>query len=149
MNHRDENARGMRSDEAETLEPELREALGNFKASVDAWSESMMSRPREEKAPTRTNWDLLTKWALGTAVFVCTVSGGVYQSFRQQESAKVEAARIAEQQRQQAAQQAKEQQDSALNEEELMAKVDSDISREVPSALEPMASLMEDGNAGN
>jgi hypothetical protein len=108
-----------------------------------------MSRPREEKTPARTNWGLVTKWALATAVFVSTVSGGMYQNYRQQEAAKLEASRIAELQRQQAAKQAKEQQDSALNEEELMAKVDSDISRQVPSALEPMASLMEEGNAGN
>lgn len=148
MKHRDENAKPMAAgSEGVELEPALREALGNFKASIDAWSEATMSRPREVKA--RTNWGLLTKWALGTAVFVGTVSGGVYQNFRQQESAKAETERIAGQQRQQAAEQAKDHQDSAMNEEELMAKVDSDISREVPSALEPMASLMDDGSAGN
>jgi len=51
--------------------------------------------------------------------------------------AKVEAARIAEQQRELVAQHAREEAD-------LMAKVDSDIAREVPSALEPMASLMDE-----
>lgn len=151
MKRRDEDAKpaaaGMDSLE---LEPELREALGNFKTSVDAWSEAMMSRPRETKAPSRANWNSLTRWALGCAVFVGTVSGGVYQNYREQEAAKTEAAQIAEQQRQLAAQRAKEQLDSAATEEDLMAKVDSDISREVPSALEPLASLMEDnGNAGN
>jgi len=143
MNHRDENAMGIRSHEAEMLEPELRETLDNFKASVDAWSEAMMSRPREVKTPARTNWGLVTKWALGCVVFAGTVSGGVIENHRLQEAAKSEAARIAEQQRQQAAQRAKE-------EEDLMAKVDSDIAREVPSALEPIASLMEDTeNSGN
>lgn len=150
MKGMERDAKGIRADEVQTLEPELREALGNFKASVDAWSEEMMSRPREVKAPARAEWGSLPKWALGCAVFVCTVSGGVYQNHRQQEAAKVEAARIAEQQRQLVAERAKEQQESRTKEEDLMAKVDSDISREVPSALQPLASLMDDsGNTGN
>jgi hypothetical protein len=149
MKRGDEEMKGTRPDEAEALEPEMREALGNFRSSVTAWSEAMMSRPREVKAPVRTNWGLVTKWALGCAVFAGTVSGGLYQNHRQQETAKVEAAaaaaRAAEQQREIVARAAKEQ-----SAEDLMAKVDSDISREVPSALEPMASMMtDDGNTGN
>jgi hypothetical protein len=129
----------------ETLEPELREALGNFKMSVDAWSDAMISRPREAKAPARTNWRAVTKWALGCVVFAGTVSGGLYQNHRQQEAAKVEAARIAEQQREmEAARVAK------VDEEDLMANVDSDVARQVPSALEPLATLMtEDEAQGN
>jgi hypothetical protein len=143
MNRRDEDAKlGQKGDSLE-LEPDLREVLGNFKSSVDAWTEASISRPREVKAPLRTNWGLVTKWALGCVVFVGTVSGGVYENHRQQEAVKVEAARVAEQQRELAAQRAKEEVD-------LMAKVDSDIAREVPSALEPLASLMDDNqNIGN
>ncbi|HEY2467936.1 MAG TPA: hypothetical protein VGI45_08840 [Terracidiphilus sp.] len=149
MNRRDQDVTGKRAEEFEALEPELREALGNFKASVTAWSETTMSRPREVKVPVRTNWGLVTKWALGCAVFAGTVSGGMYQSYRQQEIVKSEAAaaatRATEQQRELAAQTAKEQ-----SAEDLMAKVDSDISQQVPSALEPLASLMtDDGNTGN
>lgn len=150
MNRRDQDDKTMRDGRKaleEPLEPELREALGNFKASVTAWSETMMSRPREVKAPPRTNWGLVAKLALGCVVFAGTVSGGMYQNHRQQDIAKAEAtaaaARAAEQQRELAAQAtAKEQ--SAQSPEDLMAKVDSDISREVPSALEPLASLMTD-----
>lgn len=127
----------------ETLEPELRAALGNFRASVNAWSDAMMSRPREVKAPAKTNWGAVTKWALGCVVFAGTVSGGLYQNHRQQEAAKVEAARIAEQQRELAASKVK------IQDDDLMANVDSDIAREVPSALEPMASLMTDDSTGN
>ena len=126
------------------LEPELREALGNFKSSVDAWSEAMMSRPREVKSPARVNWSAVTKWALGCVVFAGTVSGGLLQNFKMQEAARVEAARVAEQQRQQAAPAA------AVPDDELLANVDTDIARQVPSALEPMASLMnESENTGN
>jgi len=110
---------------------------------VDAWSDTVMSRPREVTVPTRTNWGRITKWALGCAVFVGTVSGGVYENHRQQGIATAEAARLAEQQRDLAAQRAKE-------EAELMARVDSDIAREVPSALEPLASLMNENQvSGN
>ncbi len=146
MNQNDENVKAAGElERLETLEPELREALGNFKASVDAWSDAMMSRPREAKAPARTNWSAITKWALGCVVFAGTVSGGLYQNYRLQETAKVEAARVAEQQRATAAAKV-----SKSDEEDLMAKVDSDIAREVPSALEPMASLMnEDDPTGN
>lgn len=143
MNQKEENTKPMQAEEP--LEPELREALANFKSSVTAWSETAMSGPREVKTPARTNWGLVTKWALGCAVFAGTVSGGMYQNHRQLELAKaqaVAAAQAAEQQRQLAEKTAREQ--STQSAEELMAKVDSDISREVPSALEPLASLMTD-----
>ena len=140
MNRTDEHGKLLRHDDRLELEPELREAIGSFKSAVDAWSEDALARPRQLAAPARTNWALLTKWALGCAVFVGSVSSGVYQNHRQQEAAKVEAARIAQQQRELAAERAKEEAD-------LMAKVDSDIARQVPSALEPLASLMDDHEA--
>lgn len=146
MNRNDEHVKpAVELEKMETLEPELREALGNFKASVDAWSDAMVSRPREAKAPARTNWSAITKWALGCVVFAGTVSGGLYQNHQQQEAAKVEAARVREQQR--AMEAAKL---SKTDEEDLMANVDRDVARLVPSALEPMASLMtEDDTKGN
>jgi hypothetical protein len=146
MNRKDENVKlTTHTENPETLEPELREALGNFKSSVDAWSDAMMSRPREAKSPARTNWSAVTKWALGCVVFAGTVSGGLYQNHQQLKAAKIEAARIAEQQREmEAAKLAK------LDEEELMANVDSAVARQVPSALEPLATLMsEDDAQGN
>ena len=142
MNHNDPNAKMAGQEDPEKLGPELREALGDFKLSVDAWSEAMISRPREVKAPDRANWSAVTKWALGCAVFAGTVSSGVYQNHKQVEAAKVEAARIAEQQREmEAARVAK------VNEEDLMANIDSDVARQVPSALQPLASLMTDDEA--
>lgn len=138
MNRTDHNPKLSQSDDGLELEPELREAIGNFKSSVDAWSDAAISRAREVPArATRSNWGLVTKWALGCAVFVGTVSGGVYENHRQEVIAKAEAARIAEQQREMAAARTRDEAD-------LMAKVDRDIAREVPSALEPLASLMDD-----
>jgi hypothetical protein len=137
MNRVDENSKIVRSDDGLDVEPKLREAIGNFKSSVDVWSEAMASRPREIVVPARKSWKFATKWALGCAVFIATVSGAVYQNHIQVEGEKIEAARVAQQQRQLLAERAKE-------EAELMAKVDSDIAREVPSALEPLASLMDE-----
>ena len=146
MNRKDEDLKLTgQADSPEALEPELREALGNFKLSVEAWSEAMMSRPREAKAPARTNWNAVTKWALGCVVFAGTVSGGVYQNHKEQEAQKVAAARIAEQQREMAAAKL-----AKANEDDLLADIDNDVARQVPSALEPMATLMtEDETKGN
>jgi hypothetical protein len=62
-------------------------------------------------------------------------SAGVHERNVRIERAKVAAQQEAEHQRQLAAQRAKE-------DEELLAKVDSDISKEVPAAMEPLAQLM-------
>ena len=131
----------------ETPDPMVRETLGNFRASVHAWSDAMVSRPRvEPEIAVRKIWRLAPGWVLGCLVFVGAVSGGLYQNHRQQEVARIAAQREAEHQRQIATQRAQEEQDLMAKvdseEEDLMAKVDSDISREVPSAMEPLASLM-------
>ncbi len=122
-------------------EAELRASLGNFKASVDAWSSAMMSRPRTaHEMVVRRTWRAAAGWALGCVVFAGSVSGGMYEHYREQEQARVAAVRQAEQRSQLAAERARE-------EEDLLAKVDSAVSRQVPNAMEPLASLMaEDEN---
>ncbi|WP_109487834.1 hypothetical protein [Occallatibacter savannae] len=137
MNRADANLKLDRGEDGLEMEPELREAIGNFKSSVEAWSDAALSRPREATAPARSDRAWMTKWALGSLVFMATVSGAVYENHRQQDFAKAETARIAQQQQEMIAQRAKEEAD-------LMARVDNDISREVPSALEPLASLMDE-----
>ena len=130
--------RGNQASEPDELDLKAREAIGNFRASVHAWSDAMFSRPRNEpELAARKIWRLTPGWVLGCFVFFGAVTGGLYESHRQQELAQVAAAREAEQQRQIAAARARQ-------EEDLLAKVDSDISREVPSAMEPLAALMTD-----
>ena len=120
---------------------ELDEALRDFRLSVHAWSEAVYSRPRAAVAP-RQVWRMAAGWALGCVLVVGGASAGVWQH-HQREMRSV-AARIAEQQRlavQQRNQQARQE------DEDLLAKVDSDVSREVPAAMEPLAQLMaEDEN---
>ncbi|MGA9670817.1 MAG: hypothetical protein WBQ94_16520 [Terracidiphilus sp.] len=116
----------------------LVEALDNFKMSVHAWSDAELSRPRMAARVVRQrSWRLAAGWALGCALVVGGVGGGVHVRQQRQETARIAAAaRAAEQQRLLAAEQARQE------EEDLLLKVDSDVSREVPSAMEPLAQLM-------
>jgi uncharacterized protein HemX len=130
--------------EFEAQELELKEALTNFRSSMQAWSEAACSRPRTMEQVVRgRTWRLASGWALGCAMAAASVSGVVYQQRHQQEMARAAAAqaqRVAEQ-KLAAEQLARE------DEEDLLAKVDSDVAREVPSAMEPLAQLMSDDDA--
>jgi uncharacterized protein HemX len=122
--------------EIEGLEPELQEALRNFRLSVESWSEAAYSRSRPVmQVHGRRIWRLAVGWALGCVLVAGAVSGGVHERRVRQEQARI--AFAAQQQKQRLA--AEEQ---AREEEELLARVDSEVSREVPSAMEPLAQLM-------
>ena len=123
---------------------ELREALKNFRLSVHAWSEAAYSRPRTAVVPlaSRQIWRLALGWALGCVLVAGGASAGFWQHHQQE--IKIVQARVAEQQKLAAHQKAllAQQED-----EDLLAKVDRDVSREVPDAMEPLAQLMaEDEN---
>jgi hypothetical protein len=68
-----------------------------------------------------------------------SVSGGVHERHQRQEQARIAAAQEAARQRVAAEQRARD--------EELLAKVDSEVSQEVPSAMEPLAQLMAEDEA--
>jgi hypothetical protein len=126
----------------EALEPMLEEALANFRSTVLAWSDAAYHRPRTAlaAAPRHRLWRLAAGWSLGCVLIAGGVSGGFYEHRHRQEVARMAAVREAEHQRQVAEQRARE-------EEDLLAKVDSDVSREVPSAMEPLAQLMAEDEA--
>lgn len=130
--------------ENDEMDAMLNQALQNFRQSVDAWSDAAYSRPRRAlvAAPRRSVWRLVAGWALGCALLAASVSGGFYVRHEQkvEKQAKLAAAREAEHERLQADLRAREEQN-------LLARVDSDVSRDVPSALEPLAALMEDGSS--
>jgi hypothetical protein len=121
-------------------EPELEQALRNFRLSVHAWSDAEMSRPRTVAATIRQrSWRLAVGWALGAVLVAGGVSGAVYERHERQVALakKIDVERQMAQQQQMAALKAREEED------QLLAKVDSDISREVPAAMEPLAQLMD------
>jgi hypothetical protein len=121
---------------------ELDEALKNFKSSIDAWSDAAYSRPRGLKQEVRhRSWRLALGWALGCALVAGSVSGGLLERHHRAEVARIAAEqRAAEQQKQLREQQARAQ----VSDEALLADVDSDVSRQVPSAMEPLAQMMDE-----
>ncbi len=121
---------------------ELEQALKDFKLSVHAWSDAALSRPWTVAHEVRRwSWRLAAGWALGCVLVAGSVSGGLLERQHQKEQA-----RVADQEREADRQtQLKEQHARAqVSDETLLADVDSDVSRQVPSALEPLAQMMGD-----
>lgn len=118
-------------------EAELMQTLANFRENVHAWSEAEFNRPREVRVAVHSAWRPVLAWALGCVVIAGGVSGGIYDHHRVVVARQMAAARLAQERR--LAEQQKAQED-----ESLLANVDTDVSRSVPAAMEPLAQLMED-----
>lgn len=120
---------------------EMAQALGNFRLSVKAWSDAEFSRPRAVVAAAhRRSWRRAAAWALGCVLVAGGVSGGLIDRQLQEhrvEQARVKALADAAQQRALTAQRAR-----PADPEQELAKVDSEVAREAPSAMEPLAQLM-------
>lgn len=117
-------------------DPELGRVLRDFRSSVHAWSDAVYLRPRlVEAAPRRMAWRMAAGWALGSVLVVGGAGGGFLGYHHLQEQTRIATARQAEHQRQIQEQRAREA-------EQELAQVDSDVSREVPTALEPLGQLM-------
>ena len=126
-------------------DPETKQALRDFKASVDAWSERAMSRPRAEAKIAPHGWRLAATWALGCAVAAASVAGALYERQHKQELARMAAQAAA----QRAAQEkrAAGQSPASDSDQDLLAAVDNDVSRAVPAAMEPLAQMMDEKQA--
>jgi hypothetical protein len=121
------------------VDASLGQALKNFRSSVHAWGEAEFGRPRQARSVRATSWRVATSWALGCVLAAGSVSGAVYQRHHQRELAKTAAAEQAARQ-----QKLEAERYASTEDEDLLAKVDSDVSREVPSAMEPLAQLMSE-----
>ena len=153
----------------EMNDPELAEALKNFKASVDAWSDAAYTRPRTTAITARHGWRLAAGWALGCALAAASLAGGVFEHQHRKELAKAAAVKAAAQNaahQRLAAERSAAKAQEALEEraatedagatangtsadENLMATVDSDVSQGVPAAMEPLALMMENSSGAN
>ena len=149
----------------EVAEAELEETLRNFRSSVHAWGEAEFVRPRTVlHAEHHRAWRSAVAWALGCALAAGTLSAGIYEHHSHDQLARLAqrvaaqriAARQAEQKQWAARQDASQNQDTAEvatqaptkaagADEKLMAAVDQDVSQQVPSAMEPLAQLMDEG----
>ena len=125
----------------------VEQALKNFKASVHAWSEAAYE-PAPDSGQGRVRaagWRLAAGWALGCARGGGQPGGGAYEHHHRQDLARIAAAKAAAQK---AAEERAAAEPSVLavaTDEDLLANVDSDVSRQVPAAMEPLAQLMDDG----
>ena len=124
------------------LEQELASALRNFRMSVHAWSEAAYSRPRTTAAQARTaTWRRAAGWAMGCVLVLGAASGGAYEHARQVERS-AELARQARLAAQQEEQRRVLAEQAAEDEDALLTHVDSDISRQVPAAMDSLAGLV-------
>jgi len=151
--------------------PELEQALKHFKSSMDAWSDAAYSRPRTAaKLAVRHSRRMVAGWALGCVVVMGSLTVAGHEIYHRQQLAKLAAQKAAEQRA--AAGRATAQPTSAQpvsaqsdkkapsatvrktgvgtedsargQDDDLLASVDSDVSRQVPAAMEPLAQLMDD-----
>jgi hypothetical protein len=124
--------------DSELPDLELEAALKDFKSSVHAWSDAAYSRPRKV-ARTVRSWRLAASWAMGCLLVVGSVSGGLLERQHKMEMARIAAAQqAADREKQLREQEAR----AKVTDEDLLADVDSAVSRQVPSAMEPLAQLM-------
>ena len=122
-------------------DPVLTEALRHFKASVEAWSEAEYHRPRTIAAAAHRTWRLAASWALGCVLVAGSAAGIVVERRHQQSLARTAAMQKAAQQKSAAQQPATAP--ANVEDEDLLATVDRDVSQQVPTALEPLTQLMD------
>jgi hypothetical protein len=146
------NANGIQLEGAEAglqhAEAGLENVLRNFRTSVHAWSEAELSRPRVIALPAhRHSWRFAAAWALGCLIAAGTLSAGLYQYHRSQSlTSMVHRPQVQQiEQEQPQVPQPIASEHAGQGDEGLMAVVDSDVSRPVPTAMEPLAQLMDDG----
>jgi hypothetical protein len=121
----------------------LAEAIGNFKSSVDAWSEAASQQPRRAVLTVRHSWRRAAAWAFSCILVAASLTGGGMEIHHRQQAAKL-AAQMAEQRALQQKEEASKQAAvaAATDDQDLLAAVDSDVSQQTPAAMEPLAQLM-------
>jgi hypothetical protein len=130
----------------ESEDPQVAEALRHFRESVHAWSEAEYSKPRTVRQARRNSiWSIMASpllgWSLAAIVLGTSVGVPVEMHHRNQVQAaqKVAADQAAQKLAQEKAEQARI---AAIDDDELMSHVDSDIAQDAPDAMQPLASLM-------
>ncbi len=130
----------------DSMDPELKKALGEFRLSVHAWSEAAYCRPRTAAVGAqRQVWRRAAGWALCSVLVIGGASTGVWKHHEREQQMRIASARAAEHERlaaQQREQQARQEKENLLVKEDLLANVNKDVSRQVPAAMEPLAQLM-------
>lgn len=126
--------------QAEVDDPVLQAALRSFRTSVQAWTDAAYYRPRTAVAPhaERFAWRRAAAGVLSLVLLFGLIGTAVYERHEHNVIARQQ-----QQQREQERQRLLAEQ-HAREAEDLFANVDSDVSREVPAAMEPLAQLMDE-----
>ena len=130
-----------KSVEADIDDPVLRSALGDFRASVHAWSDAAYNRPRPalSSAPQAIAWRRATAWALSLTLSFGILGSAAYERHHTQVIAKERQHQQDLERQRLLAEQRARQNAAATDTEDLMATVDSAVSRQVPTAMAPLA----------
>jgi hypothetical protein len=118
-------------------EPVVETALRDFRNSVRAWSDAAYNRPQimRDAAPRRAAWRKAAAWSLSSVLAFGVAGGSILEYQHRQEITRIAAAREAQRQHEL-------DQERAREAEQQLARVDSDVARQVPNAMEPLAQLM-------
>ena len=137
----------------EADEAALRQTLSHFRQSVHAWSDAEYGRARIVRpAKVQTLWRMAVIGVLGCVVAAGALSVILVELRHQPVTVQTAAVRAPSTQPQAALAQAPakapaatlHQPPASVSDEELMASIDKDVSRIAPSAMEPLAQLMDD-----
>ena len=135
----------------ETEDVQVEAALRHFRESVHGWSEREFGKTRTVRR-SRLNaildamFHVIAKPAVGwslAAAMLAAAAGVPVAVHHEREIAKEQQLTI-ERQEQAKLEAAKQQAATAMNDDELMSHVDSDIAQAAPDAMEPLASLISD-----
>jgi hypothetical protein len=143
----------MKFDEREQeMDLELNVALRNFRKCVHGWSEQEFSKARTIR---RSHWDAIFRtiaspmmaWTMACSLLVASV--GVPLTVHHQRQIAIDRQLAAEKQLRQEQARAAVAAESAMNDDELLSHVDSDIAQAAPDAMQPLAILMSDAAPAN
>jgi hypothetical protein len=122
-------------------------ALKHFRESVHGWSDEEFGRARVIR---RSRWDAMWRmmanpvmaWSMACVLTVASV--GVPVNIHHLQVVAAERRAELEKQKKLAEEKAEQQAAAAINDDELMSHVDSDIAQDAPDAMQPLAQLMSD-----
>lgn len=137
------------------LEEELGEALGDFRDCARAWGHVSYGRPARNMQPAhRLGWRLAAGWAVALLLAVITTGGVTVWRTHQTVAARhpvvrpaVVAPATAQTHAPAATAEKMEAPAADVADEDLLAKVDRDVARQTPRAMEPLAQLMDEDDA--
>lgn len=131
---------------------EMDAALKNFRESVHGWSEQEFSKTRVVR---RSRWDAMWRtiaspaigWTAACALLVASMGGSLAVHHQRQVAINRDLAtkqQIEQEKLDVATAATANQADAAMNDDELLSHVDSDIAQAAPDAMQPLASMMSD-----